>query len=66
MGVLFFNDVGEMVGVGVVIVLISDVYFLYDWDVVGFCGSGSMNVIMENVFIFVECIIDMVVCMEGC
>lgn len=64
-GIFLFNESGEVVGGGVVFVFLSDVKLLNDWNIFGLWGSGSINVMMENVFIFDEWIIDFGVCMEG-
>lgn len=56
---------GQIRGMGVALVPMSDITVLNDWDASGLRGSGSSNVTMENVFIPWERIADLGACTLG-
>ena len=65
LGVPMFDENGEEIGPGIALVPMSDVTLLNDWNTSGIRGSGSTNVMMENVFIPNERIIPLPSIAEG-
>ncbi|MDF2114154.1 acyl-CoA dehydrogenase family protein [Roseiarcaceae bacterium H3SJ34-1] len=65
LGVPMFDKNGESAGPGIALVPMSDVKLLNDWNTSGIRGSGSTNVMMENVFIPDDRIVSLVSLTDG-
>lgn len=65
LGVPILNEEGQWIAPGVALVSMKDVQILNDWDPSGLRGSGSTNVVMENVFIPQDRIVNMGACVQG-
>lgn len=65
LGVPMFDANGDEIGPGIALVPMKDVTLLNDWDTSGIRGSGSTNVMMEDVFIPSERIIPLPAIADG-